>query len=112
MKKEPGKKSRWRIREFQKNNKCYYCQKEMILFPFGSETGPDEVPDNAASIEHLHENGSKERRSGNAAKVLACFRCNQNRSNRVKATTIFTIQCFGFLLSLKKIGDKIGLDKI
>ena len=107
-----GKKARWRAKKFAQNSKCFYCQKEMILFEFRENTDYSDIPGNAASIEHLHENGSKERQNGNAEKVLACFHCNQNRSNRLRATTIFTAQFCGLIFSLKRIGNKIGVDKV
>jgi hypothetical protein len=63
---------------------CYWCRKEVIYYDLKSH---EKMPHNFATIEHLYDKYSPERRiiaRLNPAKpvtVLACHECNQDRGD-------------------------------
>jgi hypothetical protein len=73
-----------KLKLFETNPHCYYCGCRMILTNIRNIPKGQELPDNAATLEHLVSRFSayrwKQKRKGERRKVLACYRCNHNRS--------------------------------
>ncbi len=71
------KRRRERLYEEQ-DGKCYYCGCPTIIINYTKN--PDKFPDNLATLEHLDNKLSKDRKPGEPARVvMACYRCNQER---------------------------------
>jgi hypothetical protein len=70
-----------KLKLFQENNQCFYCGCEMIL----TNTNGKPLPPNSATLEHrisrlYPSRWAKKRRGAPPRKVLACYKCNHNRS--------------------------------
>lgn len=70
-----------KLRLFAENPYCYYCDCLMVLTPPDART----LPDNAATIEHRISRYNparwRKKRKNERRRVLACYKCNQERSN-------------------------------
>ncbi len=67
-----------RERWFKQHPYCYYCGRQLVLF-----NGCKNIPDNAATIDHLRPRGHPQRTEPNRfrlhRRVLACRVCNLKR---------------------------------
>lgn len=73
-----------KLKLFQENDRCYYCNCQLILTNIKNLPSGQSLPDNAATIEHLRSRYSVSRfvkkKKGERRKVLACYKCNHGRS--------------------------------
>lgn len=69
-----------KIKLWYEDNKCYYCQKPTVITNISHGT----LPPDSATIEHcvsrLNPHRWLRKKSGHRRKVLACYKCNQDRS--------------------------------
>lgn len=75
-----------KLRLFEINQNCYYCGCRMILTNIKNIPKGQELPDNAATLEHLVSRYNihrwKKKKKGEQRKVLACYKCNHDRSSQ------------------------------
>lgn len=75
-----------KLKLFAENNKCYYCNCQMILTNIKKIPHGQTLPPNAATIEHIisryHLHRWVKRKRGQKRKVLACYQCNHGRSTQ------------------------------
>jgi hypothetical protein len=73
-----------KLKLYNENPYCYYCGKKTILTNIKNIPKGSELPDNAATIEHLVSRISLYRfvkkKKGERRKVISCYRCNHDRS--------------------------------
>lgn len=69
-----------KLKLFEDNPHCFHCGKPTILTNITS----GKLPPNAATIDHIisryNPNRWVKKKQGQRRKVLACFKCNQERS--------------------------------
>lgn len=73
-----------KLKLFQENDRCYYCGCKMILTNIKNIPSGQSLPPNSATIDHVVSRYSPyrfvKRKKGQKRKVLACYKCNHDRS--------------------------------
>ena len=69
---------------YNQNPYCHWCKKLMHLYRAGDIKQYEQIPDDAATVEHIYPHGSNQRKwyKKNHIRspiVLACLRCNGER---------------------------------
>lgn len=60
--------------------RCNWCQQQVVRAPSGIDQNKYKVPMNMATVDHIYDRNDIRRHLDNGqTKVLACFKCNQER---------------------------------
>jgi hypothetical protein len=75
-----------KLKLYEENPFCYYCGCQTILTNIDKIPSGQSLPLNAATIEHrlsrLSHYRWKKKKKGEKRKVIACYRCNHERSTQ------------------------------
>ena len=85
---------RWRKRHSAKHEyRCHWCKVKVVPPPNGKNQSEYKVPQNMATTDHLYHKWDLRRNLEHSkTRVLACFKCNQERRLEITDPEWFNVE--------------------